>query len=135
MTDKKHFRFYSNIETTYGNITSISYEDAILKAKDQETYLNLVKEKNILINIFNEDIKTKPYFDINKTTTNNQNITLLFEHPISKDTLQKAIASYPKPKHIQVKPKFNIEQTNTIESFEAHDFVKKHGAYYNGAFR
>jgi len=124
MIDKKHFRFYSNIETTYGNITSISYEDAILKAKDQETYLNLVKEENILINIFNEDIKTKPYFDINKTTKNNQNITLLFEHPISKDTLQKAIASYPKPKHIQVKPKFNIEQTNTIESFEAHDFVK-----------
>ena len=121
MNRRKHFRFYTHIETPYGIIKNICYEGAALELSNQDILKTLLERDEISINIFEEEIKAKIVLDNLKPEENR--IGLLFEKPLSKDTLQKAIELHKKPKHISKEPKFKIENVD-LESFEAHDFVK-----------
>jgi len=121
MNRRKHFRFYTHIDTLYGIIRNISYEGALLELSGQDTLNTILKDTYISINILGEELKAKIVLDNLKSEENL--IGLIFEKSISKETLQKAIKLYKKPTRIKKEPKFKIEN-DSIESFEAHDFVK-----------
>ena len=121
MNNRKHFRFYTNIETPYGVIKNISYEGALIQLSSQDTLKTILENNNFSIKILEEEVKAKVVLD--NLNPNNNCVGLLFEKPISKDTLQKAIKLHKKPTRIKKEPKFKIEP-DAIEAFEAHDFVK-----------
>jgi len=127
MNNRKHLRFYTYIETQYGIIKNISYEGALIELSSQDTLKTLLENKNFSINILGEEVKAKVVLDnINQVKNPEERgirVGLSFEKPISKDTLQKAIKLHKKPERIRKEPKFKIE-TDTLEAFEAHDFIK-----------
>ncbi len=121
MNNRKHVRFYTHIETQYGIIKNISYEGALIELSNQDTLKTLLENKHFSIKILEEEVKARIVLD--NLNPNNNSVGLLFEKPISKDTLQKAIKLHKRPEHIRKEPKFKIE-TDILEAFEAHDFIK-----------
>ncbi|MFP3159289.1 MAG: HDOD domain-containing protein, partial [Hydrogenobaculum sp.] len=127
MNNRKHLRFYTHIETQYGIIKNISYEGALIELSSQDILKTLLENDNFSINILEEEVKAKVVLNnINQVKNPEERgirVGLSFEKPISKDTLQKAIKLHKKPEHIRKEPKFKIE-IDTLEAFEAHDFIK-----------
>jgi len=127
LNNRKHLRFYTHIETQYGIIKNISYQGALIELSSQDILKTLLENNNFSINILGEEVKAKVVLDNINQVKNSKDrgisLGIVFEKPISKDTLQKAIKLHKKPEHIRKEPKFKIE-TDTLEAFEAHDFIK-----------
>ncbi|MFP3293972.1 MAG: HDOD domain-containing protein, partial [Hydrogenobaculum sp.] len=133
MNNRKHLRFYTHIETQYGIIKNISYQGALIELSSQDILKTLLENDNFSINILGEEVKAKVVLDNINQVKNSKDrgilvnrgilVGLSFEKPISKYTLQKAIKLHKKPEHIRKEPKFKIE-IDTLEAFEAHDFIK-----------
>jgi hypothetical protein len=124
---------YTHIETQYGIIKNISYQGALIELSSQDILKTLLENDNFSINILGEEVKAKVVLDNINQVKNSKDrgilvnrgilVGLAFEKPISKYTLQKAIKLHKKPEHIRKEPKFKIE-IDTLEAFEAHDFIK-----------
>jgi HDOD domain. len=127
LNNRKHLRFYTHIETQYGIIKNISYQGALIELSSQDILKTLLENDNFSINILGEEVKAKVVLDNINQVKNSKDrgiiVGIVFEKPISKDTLQKAIKLHKKPEHIRKEPKFKIE-IDTLEAFEAHDFIK-----------
>ena len=140
MNNRKHLRFYTHIETQYGIIKNISYQGALIELSSQDILKTLLENDNFSINILGEEVKAKVVSDNMNQVKHSKDrgipgdrgilvnrgilVRIVFEKPISKDTLQKAIKLHKKPEHIRKEPKFKIE-IDTLEAFEAHDFIKR----------
>jgi hypothetical protein len=140
LNNRKHLRFYTHIETQYGIIKNISYQGALIELSSQDILKTLLENDNFSINILGEEVKAKVVSDNINQVKNSKDrgtpgylgilvnrgilVGIVFEKPISKDTLQKAIKLHKKPEHIRKEPKFKIE-IDTLEAFEAHDFIKR----------
>jgi len=139
LNNRKYLRFYTHIETQYGIIKNISYEGALIELSSQDILKTLLENDNFSINILGEEVKAKVVLDNINQVKNSKDrgtsgdrgilvnrgilVEIVFEKPISKDILQKAIKLHKKPEHIRKEPKFKIE-IDTLEAFEAHDFIK-----------
>jgi hypothetical protein len=127
LNNRKHLRFYTHIETQYGIIKNISYQGTLIELSSQDILKTLLENDNFSINILGEEVKAKVVLDNINQVKNSKDrgiiVGIVFEKPISKDTLQKAIKLHKKPEHIRKEPKFKIE-IDTLEAFEAHDFIK-----------
>lgn len=112
MNNRKHLRFYTHIETQYGIIKNISYQGALIELSSQDILKTLLENDNFSINIIGEEVKAKAVLDnINQVKHSKDRSTpgdrgilvnrgmlvrIVFEKPISKDTLQKAIKLHKK---------------------------------------
>ena len=106
MNNRKHLRFYTHIETQYGIIKNISYQGALIELSSQDILKTLLENDNFSINILGEEVKAKVVLDNINQVKNSKDrgilvnrgilVEIVFEKPISKDTLQKAIKLHKK---------------------------------------